>query len=1193
MKKIIALLLCVSLFAALAPAGAYAAPEAASAAGDLNIAVLSDLRYFPDTLAGDKGEAYYAYTGGAGVIGRDQDALLDAAFASLRAQAEKNRLDCVVICGDLTLGGEYAGAEALARKLSLFAFETGLRVCVLNGDRDINNPGASEFSTNLKKPTRGVTQAEFAELFASLGYRDAFHVYKPLGSGTQGALTYSMRLEQGYRLILADCCRYTADCTDSHTDACERGSAFSEAQLAWVLEEAADAKRNGETPLLFTHAGLVPMNDFEEYLLPDALIADAYRIRDSVAAAGVLCSFSGGVNAADTNVYWSDSGLPLYAVSAPSVTQFPFAYRITRFDAGNDGSVDLYFEQHDCDETAAVRATGGNLYPTPYRSVGFAKQFGGNADAAAYLNILARAKLDELCADIIQTGGVVAYIEKLFSVDVRSAVVSAVGNGLRLGPVTVLSAANVLSYIEDLDARLMEHYVRRPSNLYGAVENAVRGFTEIKVSDVPCSRWLTEYGFGSTENGGTLGELILDLLATVKPGDESVSGDAFLCDALITCADPAFAKTLTDAFRTYVVDGILVNEILANTEFRMDTLFADGILSDATHLQVFLSVMLAVAASRLLQAQTDGQAWEALSALLTDDSDLSVASVLDVLLNAGGSASGRTVDEVLDTVFGLLCGEEQLAAIADQIGAYLNSLCYDDTADTGRRYDSRSAAAPDADEKNMRVPAMVQIGVNSSTSFTVTWFTKYSVTGTDIELIKESGAFTGQPTVNSLIASDTARSDYRGFGFDCGNYGFMPYVKDVVRHVITVRNLVAGTRFRFRIGDAEKGLWKECAFETGSADGSFTFLNLCDSDAVTAGGYQTVFSALRLAADELQPSFIVHSGNLVRNPGSDAQWARALDGAADVFSRAPLMYASGSNDANGDYAVQKHLTYSRTPMQYEENGVYYSFDYGCAHFAVLNTNSLLADGSLSARQEEWLKNDLGNSQADWKILVCYAPVFCVENGNYQLEAQLKTIGKKYQVDLVLEGGVGAYLRSHLLKDGAPTDALVETVKRGGRNIPVFLENACMLVTSSGMFGGDTKEQDIRHSLAAVEQRLATPVFSAVTVEGDTLLVSAYTVTEGRLERIDAYGLRKDSVTFLQGDADMDGTVTPADARLALRIAVGLDIVTPITKAAADFDGDIRVSPADARLILRASVGLEKEPRQMRVYLYDMAKYKNA
>ena len=1190
--KCIALALCAAL---LVPALPFGFAEEKSAAGDLNVATLSNLLYYPDSLAGDKGEAYYTYTEGDGVNGRDQDAILDAAFASLKYRAERDGLNCVVICGDLTLGGEYEGAAAIAKKLRLFAFESGLRVFVLNGDRDINNPAASDFTTNLKRPARNVTPAEFLELFGDLGYNSAYHVYKPLGSGTQGALSYSVKLEEGYRLILADCCRYTADCTAAHTDVCETSSGFSEAQLQWVLDEAADAKKDGETPLLFTHAGVVPVNELQEKLLPDTLVEDYYKAEDKLADAGVLCAFSGSLGASDTDPYVSDGGSPVCSVAASSVTQFPFAYRVTKFDFGVDGTADIGFESHDCDETVNVRASGGNVYPSPYRSIGFAKQFGGQANAEKYINALARKKLGELCADIIAAGGVVNYLEKTFDVDVSDAVISAVGSGLRLGPVTILSASNVMSYIEDLDARLMEAYVYHPSNLYGVVEKAVNGVLSVPVSDVPCSKYLTTYGFGSTEDGGDLGDLLLDAVATFLPGNEDISDDAFMKDALRVCRTPEFAGRLVDALRTYVVDGILVDEILANTEFRVSSLFYSGIISESASVQTFFSIVLAILASRLLSAQTGNEAWNALAGLLTNGSAVSVSSVLDLLLDVGEVGAGRSVDEFLDTIFSLLFGDEQKEAIGDQIYTLLASLCRDGSADTGVPYLYRGKTAVTADESNMRIPSMVQIAVNGNNSFSATWFTKYSVTGTDIEIVKEGGAFTGKPTVSNLIASDTTKETYRGFGFDCGNYGFLSYEKDVVRHVITVRNLVGDTTFRFRIGDAEKGFWKECAFTTNSKNGeAFTFLHFSDSDGVSGSACETAAAALSMADDELSPSFILHSGNLVRYPWNDAQWARVLDGSADVLSHVPLMYASGANDANGQYSVQKHLTCSRTPTQFAEDGVYYSFDYGSAHFTVLNSNALLADGALSAKQTNWLKNDLAGANAGWLILVLYAPVFCVENSNLKLEAQLKEIISAYHVDLVLEGGAGGYLRSHLLQNGAPTDVYtVDTERYNGKSYTVYeASNAC-IVSSAGPFGGNASELAVRNTFTAVAQRCDAPVFNAVTVDGETLYVSAYTAQDGRLNRIDSYGLRKDSVTFLQGDTDLDGKVTPADARLALRIAVGLDNVTPITKAAADMDGDIYVSSADARLILRTSVGLEKKPEQVRLFLYEIAKYKNA
>lgn len=70
--------------------------------------------------------------------------------------------------------------------------------------------------------------------------------------------------------------------------------------------------------------------------------------------------------------------------------------------------------------------------------------------------------------------------------------------------------------------------------------------------------------------------------------------------------------------------------------------------------------------------------------------------------------------------------------------------------------------------------------------------------------------------------------------------------------------------------------------------------------------------------------------------------------------------------------------------------------------------------------------------------------------------------------------------------------------------------------------------------------------------------------------------RTDTVTLaLLGDVDCNGTVSVADARLALRKAVGLEdnlSVCSLFAADVDFTGDVTVS--DARVILRIAVSLE-------------------
>lgn len=79
-----------------------------------------------------------------------------------------------------------------------------------------------------------------------------------------------------------------------------------------------------------------------------------------------------------------------------------------------------------------------------------------------------------------------------------------------------------------------------------------------------------------------------------------------------------------------------------------------------------------------------------------------------------------------------------------------------------------------------------------------------------------------------------------------------------------------------------------------------------------------------------------------------------------------------------------------------------------------------------------------------------------------------------------------------------------------------------------------------------------------------------------MENIEKCETQTDISSFLLGDIDNNGKITAADARLALRIAVGLDSAVKNTAkfTAGDVNHDNKITAADARLILRAAVGLE-------------------
>ncbi len=73
-----------------------------------------------------------------------------------------------------------------------------------------------------------------------------------------------------------------------------------------------------------------------------------------------------------------------------------------------------------------------------------------------------------------------------------------------------------------------------------------------------------------------------------------------------------------------------------------------------------------------------------------------------------------------------------------------------------------------------------------------------------------------------------------------------------------------------------------------------------------------------------------------------------------------------------------------------------------------------------------------------------------------------------------------------------------------------------------------------------------------------------------------YSVEESDGSYLLGDVNLDGTVTPADARLALRISARLEEYPDVSSTVfknADVNGDGYITAADARIILRVTAAL--------------------
>jgi 3',5'-cyclic AMP phosphodiesterase CpdA len=100
----------------------------------------------------------------------------------------------------------------------------------------------------------------------------------------------------------------------------------------------------------------------------------------------------------------------------------------------------------------------------------------------------------------------------------------------------------------------------------------------------------------------------------------------------------------------------------------------------------------------------------------------------------------------------------------------------------------------------------------------------------------------------------------------------------------------------------------------------------------------------------------------------------------------------------------------------------YSFDFGSVHVVCLDAN--LYANPLDPAIVEWLKADLKNTRADWKLVAFHHPGFNTGKSHYndQQMRLLSPLFEQHSVDLVLTGHVHNYQRSMPLRFSPKTNA---------------------------------------------------------------------------------------------------------------------------------------------------------------------------
>ena len=408
-------------------------------------------------------------------------------------------------------------------------------------------------------------------------------------------------------------------------------------------------------------------------------------------------------------------------------------------------------------------------------------------------------------------------------------------------------------------------------------------------------------------------------------------------------------------------------------------------------------------------------------------------------------------------------------------------------------------------EKGATEPFRITVAVNGDPTSRrgFTWFTK-TTTSTVIEIYKDGLQVTGLDIT------------YYNEVFE-GNQ----------LHKATVAGLEAGTTYTYKVGDGIT-FSNEGTFVTDNADSSVNFIAIADVQAGNLENFMAGADVLGAAfATMPNAEFMVNLGDIT-DDSTNEEWDQYDYAFGKYNLNSTIVPVAGNHDGLGVWNwFNNSFNLDTSESVQTLNGVNYSFDYGNAHIAVLNTNDLL---SVSLSQLQWLKNDMNSTDKDWKIVFMHkSPYSLGKDAKWPdalyLQSSLTKVLAMCDVDLVMSGHDHQYLRTKPLtnnkidEDGT-TFILAGTAGKKRYEVRPFLANhflgtdkiAALTIQKDGYgnyWNGENWDNTKQTNIGGV--------FNTISIEGGKLTYNAYVLADEKdadgndvITNIDSFTLEKET-----------------------------------------------------------------------------------
>lgn len=311
-----------------------------------------------------------------------------------------------------------------------------------------------------------------------------------------------------------------------------------------------------------------------------------------------------------------------------------------------------------------------------------------------------------------------------------------------------------------------------------------------------------------------------------------------------------------------------------------------------------------------------------------------------------------------------------------------------------------------------------------------------------------------------------------------------------VIHKAELKNLKSGTEYVYRVGDTN-GYSEKGAFKTAERDlKSFTFINITDTQGVTVGDYAKWKNILDKALEKFPSArFLVHTGDMVDNGDKTNQWDNFTGAVKSELMDLPIVPVVGNHDVLNknltNYNAKDFTDRFDLPVEQDTgapDGTVYSFDYGNAHIAVMNTQ---CGSDNFKKQGDWLRKDMAKTKKAWKVVALHRGPYGATYDTTDIRQAWVPVFDELGIDLVLQGHDHNYVRSYPLKKGAVVEPGKGTIYMVGNS-------------------GGVKFYPLKpRSWQEVDLQPKTQMYIAVTVSDTEMVIKAY----------DSKNALKDSVTI--------------------------------------------------------------------------------